>query len=309
MNSRKQMLFQNKKKKEYFEGWYYKLLNAKEDVVFSIIFGISKSIEDPHAFIQVINNYNNKTYYFKYSLTTFTVQNAPFMITIEKNMFTEEKIVLDIEDVVNIKGIVKLGEWTEIDQSVYTPNIMGPFAYIPWMECNHAVISLRHKVNGNITIDGNFLNFDDGVGYIEKDYGTSFPSRYIWIQSNSVKTKNSLFFSYANVPFKLFRFNGLICILEINGEQHRFATYNGSKIRLLELNEEISIEIQKGSKILKINLSNHLSHPLVAPIKGNMNQVIMESLDGIVEVSLYNHEILEWKGTLNNVASEVFGEF
>lgn len=309
MKSHKQMLFQDKKKNDYFEGWYYKLLNAQGDVTLSLIPGISKSIEDPHAFIQIINNYNNQTYYIRYPLSSFKAQDNPFMITIDGNVFTEHSISVIINDIVNLEGVIYLGKWTTIDHSVYAPNIMGPFTYIPWMECNHGVMSLRHEITGTLSLDSDTLCFDGGVGYIEKDYGTSFPSRYIWIQSNTPKNKNSLFFSYAKIPFGMFWFDGLICILEIEGKQHRFATYNRGQVTQVSLQDDVLIEIKKGSMRLDLILSNHLSHPLIAPKKGKMNQIIYESLDGTVQASLYDHGILEWSGIFNYVASEISGDF
>lgn len=309
MMSHKQMLYQNKKKKGYFEGWYYKLLNAKGNVTLSLIPGVSKSVEDPHAFIQIINNHNHQTYYIRYPMSSFKYQSDPFMITIDSNIFTQHQIIISIQDVVNLQGVIDLGQWTTIDHSLYAPNIMGPFAYIPWMECNHGIMSLRHELKGNLCFNSDLLSFEDGIGYIEKDYGSSFPSRYIWIHSNAPSSTNSLFFSYAKIPFGMFSFDGLICILEIEGIQHRFATYNKSKVSHVAIEDEVTIEIKKGSKRLKLTLSNHLSHPLVAPKKGNMNQIIYESLDGTVQASLYNHDTLEWEGIFNYVASEISGNF
>lgn len=309
MNSHKQMMFQNKKKKDYFEGWYYKLLNLDGSVTLSLIPGVSKSVEDPHAFIQVINNHNHQTYYIRYPLSSFKFQSAPFMITIDQNSFTRNQIILSIKDVVDLEGVINLGEWTMIDESLYAPNIMGPFAYLPWMECYHGVMSLRHDLNGVLMLNDEVLSFDDGIGYLEKDYGSSFPSRYIWIHSNMPKIQNSLFFSYAKIPFGLFQFNGLICILEIAGKQHRFATYNNSKVTHVKIEDTVFIEIKKGSDVLRLTLSNHLSHPLVAPKKGDMNQIIYESLDGTVHASLYHHDHFVWEGLFDFVASEISGNF
>ncbi|QII81181.1 hypothetical protein G7057_00970 [Jeotgalibaca arthritidis] len=42
-----------------------------------------------------------------------------------------------------------------------------------------------------------------GKGYIEKDWGRSFPKNYIWIQSNHFNdNQRSLFFSYAHIPYR-----------------------------------------------------------------------------------------------------------
>ena len=59
---------------------------------------------------------------------------------------------------------------------------MGPFSYIPGMECRHAVYSMKHTVNGEIRVNEQIIRFKNDMGYMEGDSGTSFPDRYIWTQ-------------------------------------------------------------------------------------------------------------------------------
>ena len=94
------------------------------------------------------------------------------------------------------------------------PNIMGPFTYIPNMECNHGVVSMSHTINGSIQLNDETWEFKNDKGYIEKDWGTSFPKRYIWIQGNHFKNTNTSFMlSLAHIPFIGFSFEGLIAQL------------------------------------------------------------------------------------------------
>ena len=51
---------------------------------------------------------------------------------------------------------------------------MGWFAWVPRMECYHGVLGFDHAVQGHIAVDGNTLDFNDGRGYIEKDWGYAF---------------------------------------------------------------------------------------------------------------------------------------
>ena len=49
--------------------------------------------------------------------------------------------------------------------NIYMPTIMGPFSYME-MECTHAIISLHHRCDGKLLIQG--IAFDaKGIGYIE----------------------------------------------------------------------------------------------------------------------------------------------
>ncbi|MPN29068.1 hypothetical protein SDC9_176516 [bioreactor metagenome] len=79
--------------------------------------------------------------------------------------------------------------------------IMGWYRFVPFMECYHGVVSLTHNLNGKIYINNEVHNFKDGKGYIEKDWGSSMPSAWIWMQSNHFNENNSSFMlSIANIP-------------------------------------------------------------------------------------------------------------
>ena len=43
------------------------------------------------------------------------------------------------------------------------------------MECYHGIVSMDHTVNGLIEINNEKIDFSEGRGYIEKDWGRSFP--------------------------------------------------------------------------------------------------------------------------------------
>ena len=61
---------------------------------------------------------------------------------------------------------------------------MGPFSFVPFMECYHGIISMDHSIIGELSIKGKKVDFTSGRGYIEKDWGHSFPIGYVWMQSN-----------------------------------------------------------------------------------------------------------------------------
>ncbi len=53
----------------------------------------------------------------------------------------------------------------------------------PAMECYHGVVSMYHLLSGHLEINGDKVDFSGGKGYIEKDWGRSMPSDWIWIQA------------------------------------------------------------------------------------------------------------------------------
>lgn len=69
------------------------------------------------------------------------------------------------------------------------------------MACKHGVISMHHQVNGTLTdASTHILTFKQDHGYIEKDWGHSFPEKYIWSQANHFpKKQTSLIVSVATI--------------------------------------------------------------------------------------------------------------
>ena len=53
---------------------------------------------------------------------------------------------------------------------------MGWYAYLPIMECYHGILSMDHELSGELIYNGDFLAFNKGRGYIEKDWGKNFPT-------------------------------------------------------------------------------------------------------------------------------------
>ena len=131
-----------------------------------------------------------------------------------------------------IAADIQLGKLMPIETSVVTPNVMGFFAYLPFMECYHGLVSMRHNVSGYLSLGGETIDLNGGVGYIEKDWGCSFPKEYIWVQSNHFDVPNLDFMcSIAHIPFMGTAFQGFLCNLYFEDKEYRFATYNGTKLQ------------------------------------------------------------------------------
>jgi tocopherol cyclase len=285
---KKPILFQgNMKNERYFEGWYFKQVCKNNQQTISFIPGISLKKGDEHAFIQVIIAPHIQTHYFRFDIRQFSAQDSPFVVSIANNQFKENGISIDLknEDLV-INGALKYGAFEEIDSSYYAPTVMGPFAYIPNMECNHGVISMAHSVNGEFSVNGERWTFEDDRGYLEKDWGTSFPKRYLWVQANHFNDPTMSFMaSVAHIPFLGLSFSGVIASLIIEGKEHRFATYNGYKgIDILKFKDGFSFELKKGKDTCEIIVHFDDAGELKAPQRGAMSNVIKEGLGAQITI-------------------------
>lgn len=129
---------------------------------------------------------------------------------------------------------------------------MGPFSYVPFMECNHAILSMENNIQGVLEINNDKMDFNNSIGYIEKDWGYSFPKNYIWCQGNNFKKTNADFMlSIADIHFKVFYFRGIISVLIIGNQEFKFTTYNN--VKLVEYNIDnnlVNITLKKDDTII-----------------------------------------------------------
>jgi tocopherol cyclase len=306
-------LFQGYRKKDrYFEGWYFKLVSQDEKFSIAFIPGVSVSKIDPHLFIQVFFIKNKEhptleTYYLRYPYVPYFYHPDEFRIQIGDSIFSNDGMTINIHDQIRIKGEVRFTHPTKIEQSLISPNVMGMFGYLGFMECYHGVLSMSHELSGHLIFEGNHLDFEKGKGYLEKDWGKSFPRAYVWIQSNHFKEDQvSFMFSYADIPFLGFYFKGLISILNINGKEYRFATYNFSKITKEEISSNlVTYHIKKGNLKLILKATKKESVDLVSPKDGLMNKTIKEGLSGVIEIELYKKEHLIYQGIGTSCGIEI----
>lgn len=179
----------------YFEGWYLKHQKGSKTIALIPAFHIDNKGKRT-ASIQIVTNDNSHSIYFKKG--RFKVNPNLFCVKVGDNVFSEKGISVNIKT----KGIAVKGKLKYSSLTLLESDIMGPFQYIPFMQCNHGVLSLTHRLKGTLIINGESYDFTGGTGYIETDWGRSFPDSYVWTQCNwNDKNDNSIMVSIAEIPF------------------------------------------------------------------------------------------------------------
>lgn len=295
---RQPILYQGRKKQNnYFEGWYFKQVSADLKTTICVIPGITKNKRDAHAFIQTITNTRNtnqakpilQTHYYRFPIQAFRYRDEPFLVRIGKNIFTKNGFILNLlDDTLFLKGKINFSPFTKIKSNLLYPNIMGCFAYLPFMECYHGVVSMNHQLNGALIQNNQKFDFRDGKGYIEKDWGTSFPKEYCWLQSNHFRDADaSLMCSVAKIPFLGLKFEGFICNLTIGNKEYRFASYNRSKLCKIQITEHrIALIVCKDDLKLVLVARIQDRAGLKAPKNGIMQNEVKEGLNGVIAIRL-----------------------
>jgi len=279
------------KKKNYFEGWYFKQVTSDSRHTFSFIPGISLVENDPHAFVQLMDGATGITDYIRYPVDQFRWRTSDLFVKVGSSVFTREAIILDIDtENTTIRGRVDFSNIIRYPRSILSPGIMGWYSFVPFMECNHGVVSVNHDLKGSVSLNNRVINFDGGKGYIEKDWGTSFPEAWIWVQSNNfTKHGTSFMLSIAKIPWMRKYFVGLIAFLYLDSRFYLFSTYNKSVFSEVSNNTDmLQLTLQNKTRSLKIRVSKNSFCDLQAPVSGEMTRGIKESIDSEVHLQLFD---------------------
>jgi tocopherol cyclase len=286
----------NLKKKFYYEGWYNKIVDKKGKIIYAIIptLAINKKTNSSHAFIQILDGNTGDTDYIKYDLHQFeNLAKYDYDIRIDNNFFSSKGFTLNInQNKTNIKGVIEYNRPVPWPKTFFQPGVMGIMSYLPFLETYHGIISMNHSIKGSIDFNGKIVNFDGGKGYLEKDWGKSFPRAYIWAQTNHFSNPElSFILSIAKVPLINIEINGFLCVIWYKGTFYKFTTYTNAKIRLFEINSDrikINIEDRKFSLFIVISMKNIRFSKLKAPHSGIMSKNIIETMNSNIRIKLYD---------------------
>lgn len=246
---------------DYFCGWYFRCQSNTETV--AVIPSVHKIKTDKFCTIQLITR--EISCKASWSISCFSRKKDE--IRIGQNRFGPEGISLNIHTGdLYAEGSLVFGPFTPLRY-----DIMGPFRYVPFLQCRHSVYSMHHPVNGILTINGSEYVFKDGVGYTEGDRGYSFPGKYVWTQGSF--PGGALMLSIADIPITLCHFTGVIGIVYLDGKEYRLATYLGARAKRID---ETEILILQGKLVLKITKEASSGYPLRAPVRGLMCRTIYE---------------------------------
>ena len=303
-------LFQGSlKKSSYFEGWYFKHVSKDLNYVFSFIPGISLSNDGPHSFIQVINGITGKTKYLTYPLNKFTWKKNKLYLKIGDSVFTDTFVDLNIDnEEIKVSGRLEYSNIVRYPKTLLSPGIMGWYSFIPFMECKHGIVSVNHKVSGVLNIDKGIIDMNEGKGYIEKDWGSSFPEAWIWIQSNSFSNTDTAFtFSVARIPWMGKAFPGFISFLYFDKRFFLFSSYNKSALKEINYDgKNLSFLLKNNYSTLKVSAVKNKSGELLAPVSGKMTRRIKESIDSFITISLYDrHDTLIYNDSAQRAGLEI----
>jgi hypothetical protein len=291
----------------FFEGWYYNMILANASKTIAVIPGVLMNDDHRHSFLIIA--YGNVSHYFRFPFEAFHSSSITdeFRVSISKesddknrtNIFSASEIIVDVkpdnEDDATESiqmNITIFSNTRPKDISWLMPGTMGPFTWLTIMQCYHHVLSMRHVIHGTIQLGQHPRTNISGIGYLEKDWGQSFPSIWIWGQANQwISTSPisaSLFFSFAIVPVGLgVELPGFLVIFEHNNQFYHFNTYLLSIVHNLVVNNstnQLSFTVYDLFFEYKLSVSVQFDDVnsgtlLYGPREGRMEKFVKEMLD------------------------------
>lgn len=330
-------LFQGaRRRRRYFEGWYFKQVSA-DGKAWSFIPGVSMDARGRReAFVQAIDGSTGKARWYSFPFEEFAWDARALNLRVGANRFSLSGVELDLDGPDGrVAASLRFGPVSPYPGKPWRPGIMGPYSFVPFMECSHGLVSLDHRVDGSVEADGSMIPMDGGRGYIEKDWGSSMPKAWIWCQSNSFPERGvSASFSLADVPWLGRSFAGFLCAVRIprtdasrgyasrggsNGRSEpvatqsfdtlTWATWNGSRLDgLSDDGGTVKASVIGPAGRLSLSMGRGRGGLLRAPDSGSMARRIAESVDAELSIALTLNGSIAYSGTAWPAGLETVGD-
>ena len=300
-------------KPPFFEGWYFKMVSSDRKHAFAIIPGVfrKKEAAESHAFVQILDGNSGNVQVFEFPFSDFHIQDKQFDLAIKDNHFSRQGLTLTLADAnCSVRAELRFGQGKAWPVRSLSPGVMGFFGWFNWMECYHGILSFDHALQGWLEFNGEKIDFTDGRGYIEKDFGKAFPQSWLWLQTNSFSEPGtSLSASVAIIPLGALRFKGVIVGLWHQSRLYAFTTYNLAKVLKFDLTEDHAfLHLRHGRYTLEVDAHKAEGGVLQAPVPGGMDRRITESLQSTARVTLKERGKLIFEDLGVRAGMEIVGD-
>jgi tocopherol cyclase len=303
------------KRHPFFEGYYYKLYSVRQDRTLAFIPGVFDNGTEAgrHAFLQMLDSAGSRYRYLRFPIGELAASGTGFDLRLGDSRFRLDSCALGVKHAqAEIAGTVHLSGIVPWPKLPFSRGTMGPFGFLPFLEDYHQVCALHARLTGSVTLDGEAIDFTDGYGYIEKDWGRAFPRAWIWLQSVFTDAPHSsVFLSLAEVPLGKLVFKGFLACVLFQGTPYVFATYTGATCRAAQDGGLVRIVLKsiRHRAVLTIDRSTAGSIRCLAPTGGQMQPRDDESLDASVTVELNQGKKLVARLASGRCALEVVNYF
>jgi tocopherol cyclase len=267
---------------KYFEGWFHKIYSAKYNASFILIYGYATgNSTNKFGFIQVhIPNQQPLVMYF--NKNEIICDSNQHSVQMGEHIFTTNKIDINTKEI----GIqLHLND----NQPINTfKNSMGYNYVIPNLPCYHAILNKSHNVSGEIRAGDTSFVMNQEKGYLEKNWGTSFPDNYIWLHAvDPTNSDVNLLFSQAEIKWMGQTFLRHLGYLNFENECIDFRQLKNAVVSNSSISPVKQL-IRISSKLIELDISIILGQQIIfkGPEDGALRRDIVHFTDAFIEIKL-----------------------
>lgn len=266
----------------YFEGWFQKIYSAEHNASFIIIYGYAtqNSIES-FGFIQLLLP-DGEPRFLYFHKNEVSCDPTRHVFKMGRQILSTEAICIQCNDI-NIQ-LNLLG-----NKPIRTlKNSMGYTYFVPGLPCYHAVLNPSHQVSGTIQAGQHHYSLDRATGYLEKNWGNSFPKSYFWMHAvDPLNPKISMLFSRAEIKWMGYNFIRHVGYFNNDGSALDLRLFKDFQLRTAAAEQNQRL-LRLGTKEvqLEVGIKHGKKVMFKGPANGNLSRTIPHHADAQVEVSL-----------------------
>jgi tocopherol cyclase len=304
----------------FFEGWYFKVSDPETKKSFLFIYAVFNpdgASPGGTAFMMVGNNSPGTAalLYQEFDVETFSASYDRFDIVIgSDNRASGDAQKLHAEG--SVADATNQSSWSFDMQVTETwINTMGWIENLSNLQTYWYVGAMKARATGWIQWNDNYYEFEDIIGYQEKNWGDEFPETWYWIQANNFNNPDACCLSVgaASMPVGPLTFRACGIGFRYNGQLYTFSfPQQPARIAADIVPGSWYIVGHKGKYKIVIDGSCDTEQlmNLMNPTIDGIKPWTWESINGTVRVRLYEKLLLRWHllvDTSSDLAGVEFG--
>jgi hypothetical protein len=265
-----------------FEGFYCKVAKA-DGTTIVIICGFARTREKSYAFVQVGSHFC-ETKYYEYPIESLNINEAGFSFSIQQHLISMQGIsIIEKDCEINLT----FENFTAWKRTRLRPSIMGALTYVPFVECKHDIVAPHFNASGSIKIEQQALYFNSDAGYIDRNWGKSFPKKYCWGHLSGFSDDSiSIQFAKGSPRWFFLKIPVHIGFLYINGEITTFKSWRGAQIKIKNT-DDFLVRLKNVKYEVQLRFTKDKKLQLKAPDEGNIEEDILEYAGNPTHVMIF----------------------
>ena len=204
---------------------------------------------------------------------SFQASEGLFQVWVKGSLFNRKGLWLDLRTGgMTLCGELRYGPFTPLKY-----DLMGPLGALPVFPVRRGVISMGHRLEGVLLLNGRRIDFTGGTGFIETVRGTERPAASLWSQSIwREERSNSILVSVERMSTLAGPRVSCLCAVLYGGREYRLVTYRGASVEHWSAEGVI---VRQGALCLAVKPEGEGEHPPVRYQLWDGDSLLFDHLD------------------------------